>query len=497
VPALALPAEAASAVLAGLPIEPEHVLALQRSAGNRSLARLVGARRGTAAGVATLMRQPAPGPLLTPQAAANAATATARVYDEDSIRFIKGLAGRAPDATFTATDAEAVAQLKKALGVTAPTGDTGAPFLDLVLRNATTTVSAMRSQLIHLVVDHAGLDVSGALSLVYDPTATAASAVDWSPGGVASIRLGNAGFASYATMVAEIRKQLAVRPPAAAATAVPAAVLNDATRQRDAIAFNAAKLGDRRSILLVQGATGSPTSGRWDVDAVRHIAMRQQALGQAGDGRLDQATFEAVATDLIRQGRHNPALQLIIDYYDLDRSHAFNVFFEPTQLVRPGGSKPDAQTTRPLGTVGTGGVVMIYPAGFAQPFAGLVHTVAHELGHIHQVVQGIASDTVREFLSECIELESKGMPEEAIEPVADIQAMITRSGAPASTGWFNDAITMLTHWRNMTLPEKRTHVARFRQIRTLIVTRIRTASTAQQQQLVPFATVLASADAGV
>ena len=241
------------------------------------------------------MRQPAPGALLTPRAAASAATATARVYDEDSIRFIKGLAGLPPDATFTATDAEAVAQLKKALGVTAPTGDTGAPFLDLVLRNATATAPAMRSQLIHLVVDHAGLDVSAALSVVYDPTATAASAVDWSPGGVASIRLGNASFASYATMVAEIRKQLAVRPPAAAApTAVPAAVLKDATQQRDAIAFNAAKLGDRRSILLVQGATGSPASGRWDTDAVRHIAMRQQALGQAGDGRLDQATFEAV-----------------------------------------------------------------------------------------------------------------------------------------------------------------------------------------------------------
>ena len=67
----------------------------------------------------------------------------------------------------------------------------------------------------------------------------------------------------------------------------------------------------------------------------------------------------------------------------------------------------------------------VYPGAFKQSFAGLVHTMAHELGHVQQVIGGITSEAVREFLSDSIEVESKGMPESPVGSVADIQAIQT------------------------------------------------------------------------
>jgi hypothetical protein len=223
-------------LVAGLPLRPAEVLALQASAGNRAVARVLRSRQGAAAGLAMreplraggwlhrtpaaapgrprdrgpadeaawvpelsaaglaatvqpptvaakgsgfpareaavtlLLRQPRtpPGPpppaaLLSPQAAATAAAETMRRYDEDSIRFIKLLVGRPPDANFTAVDAETLAQNQRSLGI-AGTGKVDEAFLNFLLSKTTTPAAAMRSQMIHLVIDHAGLNVSDALS---------------------------------------------------------------------------------------------------------------------------------------------------------------------------------------------------------------------------------------------------------------------------------------------------------------------------------------------
>jgi hypothetical protein len=454
---------------------PAVVLALQATAGNRA--------------VTQLLRQPAA--VLTPTQARAAVTDVTGRYDEDSIRVLKHFFRRTPDASFTVDDAEAVAKLQQTSRMT-PTGKVDETVLNALLAGAS-QAHAMRSALIHLVVDHAGLDVSAVVSIVHDATVTSASELRTFAGGVGEIRLGNAAFAGYSTMLAEIRKQLAVRPAAATPTAVPATVLKDAPAQRDAIAFNRAKLADSRSIRLVQGATGSPSTGAWDADSVRHVAAKQAAAGRTANGKVDQATLEAIVTGLAGAGGQDAVVHLLIDYYDLDRSHAWDLKFVPTQPPALPGA---AAETRALAN-GVGGVIEIFPFFFTQPFAGMVHTLAHELGHVHQRLQGIASDPLREFLSEGIEIESKSMPEELIESEADIDRLAAGQ-PPTAFGFLNDVLAMLLHWSHLTPAEKATHHQRFKDLRQIIVTRIATQGTAAQKlKLRPMIQQLQNADAGV
>lgn len=438
-----------------------------------------------------IQRQPQqPARLLTAAAAAAAVADVTTRCDQDSIRALEHYSGRTADGVFDAADAEALAKLQQGLGVT-PNGKADRPLLDAMLAIVGPTAAA-RSAMIHLVVDHANLDVSGALAVVYDPSLTTASDLDTFPGGVSTIQIGNAGFASYRVMVAEIKKQLAAKPAASPVTPVSATVLADATKQQRAITLNKLLVTDQRSIKLLQGALGSKVTGQWDVDLVRHIAAKQQAAGRVPTGMLGETTLEAIGIDMIANGAQDAVLQIIVDYYRLDRSHAFNIVFDPN----PPHATAEAQTLN-LGGTGTPGVVHVYPRGFAQSWAGLVHTIAHELGHIQQVIQGIASDDVREFLSEGIEIESKGMPAESIESDADIDLMI-QGKLPVHTGLIQDAQAMLHRWSRMTPAEKRTHHQRYKDLRSIIVTRIATeGSTSQRAKLDPFVRRLNAADAGV
>jgi hypothetical protein len=458
------------------PTQAEHILALQRTAGNRAVTRL--------------MRQSAN--LLTPQAAKAAAAEANRLYDEDSRRALKSFSGRTVDANpFTDADAEGLARLQQQLHLT-PTGKADEAFFDALLKILGKT-HGQRSLFIHMVVDRAGLDVSSALSVVYDGALTAAGDIQSFDGGVTEIKLGDGAFASYATMLAEIRKQLGKTPAAGAVSAVGAAVLKDPKDQQAAIAFNKAKLSDKRSIRIVQGLMGAKATGTWDADSVRHIAAKQAGAGYKADGKLELPTMEFVNALLIGNNEQDAALQVLIDYYDLDRAHAWDVRFMPQPTAGP-GARAHAQT---LGVAnGLGGVVEIYPLGTMQPYAGLVHTLAHELGHVEQRLQGIASDAVREFLSEGIEIESKGMPEEHIESEADIDLMV--QGKPVSSpGFITDCGQLMNAWDGMTLTEKTANVARFRQLRTMIVAHIGRGSTTQQAKLAGFIRRLQNADAGI
>jgi len=173
----------------------------------------------------------------------------------------------------------------------------------------------------------------------------------------------------------------------------------------------------------------------------------------------------------------------------------FDIVFDPNQP--PGHPTAQAETSRGAGGFNIPGVVRVFPFGFAQPFSSLVHTVAHEIEHIHQVMQGIASEPVREFLSEGIEIESIGMPTEAIESDADID-LIVRDKLPVNPGFLKDADRMLHFWGQMTPAEKQTHHQRFKDIRSIIVSRIATeASASQQRKLATFVRNFQAADAAV
>src|SRR5262249_13908698 len=159
------------------------------------------------------------------------------------------LSSRPADGSFKVEDAEALATLQQQTLHVADTGIADEPTLDALLKLVGPTAAA-RSALIHLVVDRAKLDVSSVLAGGYEPGLTDASILDGNPGGVNTIKLGDAAFASYKAMVAAIRKGLAAPRSAARPSAVDAAVLADPVKQQEAIKVNSMILNDPRSIRL-------------------------------------------------------------------------------------------------------------------------------------------------------------------------------------------------------------------------------------------------------
>jgi hypothetical protein len=300
--------------------------------------------------------------------------------------------------------------------------------------------------------------------------------------------IGDAGFGSFKKLVAAITKELATarKGSSAKATPVPAAVLPAKKDQQDAVAFDAAKLSDPRSVRIVQGVVGAKPTGTWDAESVRHVALKQQALGRTADGKIDEGTLEGIASELIASFEQDDVVQLIVDYFDFDRTHAFTLMFDPSFAPSTPGGPGDAETLRPFPGFGTGSIVKFGPDVFTKPFPGIVHTIAHELGHVDQTMQGIQSNEVREFLSESIEIVSAGMPTESIESLADIDA-IAANKPPATPGFLLDASAALGHWLRMTRAEQHAHTARFVQVRNIVVSRIAAeASPDQKRRLQPF-----------
>lgn len=106
--------------------------------------------------------------------------------------------------------------------------------------------------------------------------------------------------------------------------------------------------------------------------------------------------------------------------------------------------------------------VRIGPAAFAQGYAGLVHTIAHELEHVRQRRAGIANQNLREFLAEAIEIMSVGMFRESL------------------AGFMDDAGRALFHWNSLPVAEQRANRDRFIQVRDRVRERFNAASAADR-----------------
>ena len=418
-----------------------------------------------------LSRQPAaPAALLTPRQARDAAADVNKTFDENSIRLVKFLARLTPGGSFSASDAEALAQEQKR-GGQPPTGRITKAFMDFLLPQVSAEVP--QNALLRLVIQHAKLNVSQALAVRFDPAISTESDVAFVPGGVAEVRVGTTAFASYDTMVAAIRKQLAKKPPAGTTTTVPKAVLDKTADQTKAIAADKAKLTDPRLIRIVQGVVGNKSTGKWDVDTVRHIAALQQTAGLTPDGTLDDKTLEALVKALVTSNNQDAALHLLIGFYKLNPTHAFSIRFDPAFRPPPSDPSAVAETTG-LG-MGVGGVVRMGQGILTQPLVNIVHTLAHELGHVEQVIGGITSLPEREFLSRVIQIRSLGIPALPIESATDI-ALLQSGGSPASKGFLVLANQTLHFWGLLSTDRKRANLRDFRAIRQIVINRASSAT---------------------
>jgi peptidoglycan hydrolase-like protein with peptidoglycan-binding domain len=440
----------------------------QAVAGSDGKATARGASRRSSGPSSPLVRQSSPrriarqGLLRHGEETAAINYSTAR-YDARSVRIIQIVTGTGVDGTFGRQTAEAVAAFQQANGL-AVDGKVGPDTLNVMVPNR--AAAGRQEHAIQLVVDFHTLDVtSDTLSVHYDPSvAPQAGAVAFESGNLRVIRLGPAAFATADVLETTIQNQLAVPAPAGPAPGPRPTHLSRAD-ERAAVSYNRRYFDDPRSASAIQGLVGSPPDGAFGRDTVERVAAFQQANGLTVDGKVgDGETLPQMVNQLIASGDQNAAIRLIVDFYDFrDDGNLLDVRYDPAVAAN---ASTDFRPDEPVR-------IRVGPAGLAQPFAGIVHTIAHEYEHVRRLREGIVSAATHEFLGEAIEILSTGMQEEALETTAP--------GTPGYTaGFADDADRALTNWNNMPAADQQQFRDRFIAVRNVVRERVNNGTPAQQ-----------------
>jgi peptidoglycan hydrolase-like protein with peptidoglycan-binding domain len=382
-------------------------------------------------------------------------------YDERSIRIIQIISGTGVDGQFGTASAEAAAGFQNTNGLGID-GKVGEDTLNAMVADRVT--AGLHEHAIQLVIDFNNLNVTrDTLTVHFDPALAVAGAAAFESGNLRVIRIGPTGFASAAVLRATIIAQLTTPAPAPASVVPRPTHLTNAA-ELSAIQANKSRFNDRRSVLAIQGIVGSGLDGVIGRDTVERIAEFQDANGLNIDGKIgDGETLPVIVNQLIGANNQDSAIRLIIDFYNLrDAGNLLDVFFDPTVAAN---ASTDFRPNEPVR-------VRVGPSGLAQPFAGIVHTIAHEYEHVRRLKEGIVSASTHEFLGEATEILSVGTPEEDLETVAP--------GSPGFVaGFADDAGRALVNWNLMPLADQRSFRNRFIAVRQRVRDRIAAGTPAQ------------------
>jgi len=409
-------------------------------------------------------RRGAPGPpgTLTAQQEADAVAFAASTYDQQSVRIIQGQVGIPPTGVFDGATAQAVGRFQAARGLPV-NGRVEDPALTPMV--AERVAVGMHDQAIHLVADFNGLDMTTDTLSVHLDVALAAPAlsdVRFESGNLRLIRLGPGAFASPIVLRDQIRARLQDPAPAFVVAPAPPPLIDPISAQITAL-LNANRLGDPRSVRAIQGLVGAFPDGAWTPDLVQRVAFFQQQSAIPPNGLVDESrTLPAMSDRLIAIGEQDAVLRIIVDFFDLaDDGELLSIYFDPNIGT---GRVPFAFVRREDNQPAS---IQVGPTAFQQPFAGLVHVVAHEMEHIRQLVGGPATSATREFLAHAIGVMSEGIPEEAVEA----HDQMTNPRPPFA--FANNARRCLTEWNRMAQADQQQHRDRFVQANAKVHDRIR------------------------
>jgi hypothetical protein len=255
------------------------------------------------------------------------------------------------------------------------------------------------------------------------------------------------GVSSGSVSALNIQRDLARRPPGRTGAYTPLT----ADEVQEAIAYNTGRFRTN-SIRRIQDIVGAPVSGTMDADTIHMICEWQADFRLPVDGKIGRYTLKPIVQEVIAEGQRNAAIWLIIDGHNMSTRGLTSIRYDSTVAS-------NASTSGPIPGNST---VRIGPRGFSQGYAGLVHTIAHELEHVRQRRVGILNQNIREFLAEAVEITSRGMILESIG------------------GMMDDARRALHHWNLIPAVDQATHWARFEQVRNEVRRRFNAASAATQ-----------------
>ncbi len=290
------------------------------------------------------------------------------------------------------------------------------------------------------------------LTVRFDAALGSASASTFEIGNLRVIRLGPTAMTSAAKIRDAINVELAKAPPAVAAPGAVAATLTPA-KEKAALAVNRRKFRDPRSVRAIQAAVGGVPDGVLTGDTIERIAAFQNGKGLTADGKIGHLTLAKLVAEWDSKGAQNGAIRAIVDFYRLDENGLVNINFDTADA--------NNATTTAMAIPGDSNIT-VGPSAFAQGFAGLVHTIAHEFEHVRQNRVGIADIPISEFLGERVEILSRGMDEEDL------------------AGFMDDAGRALSQWNAMPVGQRRANWSKFVEVRAKVRARLAKATALEK-----------------
>jgi len=389
-------------------------------------------------------------PLLNAVAEKAAIAHNRKLFDNKSVMIIQLITGSKVDGDMGPLTAESIASFQTANGLV-PDGKVDDATLDALFTNRVTL--GRQEHAIQLVVDYNNFDRTDVLNFHFDPAIILSDTV-FQPGGMRVVTLGVFAFLSATFLKAIIGIELLKTPPAVPALG-PKPTLLSSMKETSAISYNRIKYQDSRAVRAIQGLVGATPNGKFDSDTVERVADFQSTNGISIDGKVGEQTLGVIVTQLNVANQQDTAIRLIMDFYNMNTFGALiEIFFDPT-LTGANAETPSKDIPGP-------DIVKIGPSAFAQGYAGLVHTIAHELEHVRQNKLGIADIPLSEFLGESIEIISKDMPDEDV------------------AGFFDDAGRAMDNWDLMKLPDQKKNWIKFLAVRNAVRRRFAAATAAEK-----------------
>ncbi len=406
---------------------------------------------GSPTSEATIQRKP----LLDDLAEKAAIAHNRKLFDNKSVMIIQLITGSNVDGGMGPLTVEAIASFQTANGL-APDGKVDDATLNALFTDRVTL--GRQEHAIQLVVDYNNIDRSDILNFHFDPAILLSDSV-FQPGGMRVVTLGTFAFLSAAFLKAIIQIEMLKPAPAVPAVGPKPALLSSA-KEASAISYNRIKYQDSHSVRGIQGLVGATPSGKFDSDTVERIADFQSTNGISIDGKVGEETLRVIVPLLDAANQQDTAIRLIMDFYNMNTFGALiEIFFDPT-LTGANAETPSKDIPGP-------DIIKVGPSAFAQGFAGLVHTIAHELEHIRQNKLGIADIPLSEFLGESIEIISKGMPDEDV------------------AGFFDDAGRAMDNWDKMKVTDQKKNWIRFLSVRNAVRRRFAASTVVEQAMNLP------------
>jgi peptidoglycan hydrolase-like protein with peptidoglycan-binding domain len=121
-------------------------------------------------------------------------------------------------------------------------------------------------------------------------------------------------------------------------------------QEQSAVLFNNRRF-DLRSRMIIQIITGAGVDGVIGSQTVEAIAAFQNANGLTDDGKVGEDTLNVMLQNRVADGSQDQAIQLVVDFFNLNLSQTLSITFDPTLLLANTTFEPGGQRVIQVGTI--------------------------------------------------------------------------------------------------------------------------------------------------